>query len=1047
MTNVNRAPRFDAVEAGEIARRFYKFDGEAAPLPSERDQNFLLTSAAGEKRVLKIANPEEKPENLDLQNAAMAHLAAGDEPVRASTVFPAADGRRIVEAADKDGVAHAVRMVSYIDGMPLASVGPQTPELLSDLGRFVGRLTNRLASFEHPAARRDFYWDVRNGERIVGEFLPLIPDPDRRDLAVFLLERAATVLKPLWNRLPESIVHNDANDYNVIVVRPGADPFESRRIAGLIDFGDMVRSVTPAEPAVACAYAMLGKDDPLAAASAVVSGYHAVHPLDDLDLEALYPLIVLRLLMSVAICARQANDRPDNDYLKISNPAAWALLDRMRTIPPRFAQYAFRNACGLSPHPAAPRLRDWLKLTEASGGFAPVWGGSLKTGPKVVFDLSVGSPQFANPDVFRDPDTWGRILFAEMEDKNAKVGIGRYDEARLVYATNAFRPAGLPSAEGRTVHLGLDIFAAAGNSVCAPFDGVVKFARDNDARLDYGPTIILEHRADVTGPGGGPLIFYTLCGHLSRSSLEAMTPGRSINQGDRIGEIGTSEVNGSWPPHLHFQIILDLFDECGNYPGVCRASERGVWKSVCPDPNLMLGMDPVEIADPGLAPEAILSRRREHLGPSLSVAYRRPLKIVRGFMQNLYDHTGRMYLDAVNNVPHVGHGHPRVVAAVQRQAAVLNTNTRYLHDTLARYIERLTATLPAPLEVCYLVNSGSEANDLALRLARHFTGRRDMIVLGGAYHGHLTSLIEISPYKFEAKGGPGRPPHTQVAEMPDPYRGAFREGDPAAGRKYADSVGDCLGRIEAEGRRPAGFIAESLLSCGGQIVLPDGYLRDAYRRIRAAGGVCLADEVQVGFGRVGSHFWGFETQGVVPDIVTMGKPIGNGFPLAAVVTTRPIADAFASGPEYFNTYGGNPVSLAAGLAVLDVLKDEHLQDNALRVGAVLKAGLKWLQIDHLLIGDVRGLGLFLGIELVSDRGKRMPASGPAAYVAERMREEGILLSTDGPDRNVLKIKPPLCFTMVDAERLVETLGRILGEDPVRLSSGISAPRTGSAANP
>lgn len=1047
MTDVRKAPRFDGVEAEDIARRLYGFDGEAAPLPSERDQNFLLTPAAGEKRVLKIANPEERSENLDLQNAAMAHLAAGDEPVPAPIVFPAEDGRRIVEAADKDGVVHAVRMVSYIEGTPLGLVVPQTPELLSDLGRFVGRMTNRLASFKHPAVRRDFYWDVRNGGQIVEEFLPLISDSDRSDLAAFLLERAEAILAPLWNRLPESVIHNDANDYNVIIARPAADPFERRQIAGLIDFGDMVRSVTSAEPAVACAYAMLGKDNPLAAAAAVVSGYHAVHPLDDLDLEALYPLIVLRLLMSVAICARQSNDRPENDYLKISNDSAWALLDRMRTIPPRFAQYVFRNACGFSPHPAAPCLCDWLKLTEASGGFAPVWGGSLKTGPKVVFDLSVGSPQFANPDIFHDPEEWGRILFAEMEGKNAKVGIGRYDEARLVYATNAFRPAGQPLAEGRTVHLGLDFFGAVESPVFAPADGVVKFVRDNDERLDYGPTIILEHRTDVVGPGGGPLVFSTLYGHLSRSALAEMEPGRSIKKGERIGAIGSSKENGGWPPHLHFQIILDLFDECGNYPGVCRASERDVWRSVCPDPNLMLGMDPAEIADPGLTPEAILARRREHLGPSLSVAYRRPLKIVRGFMQHLYDHNGRMYLDAVNNVPHVGHGHPHVVAAVQGQAAVLNTNTRYLHDMLAQYIERLTATLPAPLEVCYLVNSGSEANDLALRLARHYTGRRDMIVLGGAYHGHLTSLIEISPYKFEAKGGSGRPPHTQVAERPDLYRGVYRKSDPAAGRKYADSVGACLGRIEAEGRQPAGFIAESLLSCGGQIVLPDGYLRDTYRRVRAAGGVCLADEVQVGFGRVGSHFWGFETQGVVPDIVTMGKPIGNGFPLAAVVTTRPIADAFASGPEYFNTYGGNPVSLAAGLAVLDVLKDEHLQDNALRVGAVLKAGLKWLQLDHVLIGDVRGLGLFLGIELVSDREKRTPAPAPAAYVAERMREEGILLSTDGPDRNVLKIKPPLCFTAVDAERLVETLGRILGEDPVRGSSGIPAPRIGSAANP
>ncbi len=1033
MTTVERAPRFKPRDAEAFARTLFGFPGSAAPLPSERDQNFLLTSASGERRILKIANPDENPEFLDLQNAAMGHLGSGGDPLPVPAVISDTRGRSIAEIEDKNGVPHAVRMVTFIEGTPLGTVHPRPLELLADLGGILGRLTRRLASFDHPAARRDFRWDLQNGERIVRENLPLIGDPARSGLAVFLLERMTAILAPLWDRLPRSVVYNDANDFNVIVGPPeaGAGTFGRRRIAGLIDFGDMVRSVTTAEPAVACAYAMLGADEPLPAAAALAAGYHSVQPLDDVEIQALYPLAVLRLLMSVAICARQSGARPDNAYLQISNEAAWNLLDRLRSVHPRFAESIFRRACGRSPHPAAGRLRDWLALTEAAGGFAPVMGVPLKTASRTVFDLSVGSPLFPNPETVDDTVGWARLLSEEMKAQKAVFGLGRYGEARIVYTTKNFRPAGRPYAEGRTVHLGIDVFAAAGTPVFAPFEGTVIFARDNAERLDYGPTIILEHRADAAGPGGEPLVFWTLYGHLGRASLEGMTPGRAVKKGERIGTVGTMPENGGWPPHLHFQVILDLFDEQGNYPGVCRASEWDVWRAICPNPNLILGLEPAETAETGRTPEEILAVRRERLGPSLSVAYRKPLKIVRGFMQHLYDHTGRMYLDAVNNVPHVGHSHPRVVAAVQRQAAVLNTNTRYLHDTLARYIERLTATLPPALRVCYLVNSGSEANDLALRLARHFTGRRDMIVLGGAYHGHLTSLIEISPYKYDAPGGPGRPAHTQAAEMPDVYRGLYRADDPEAARKYADSVSSCLDRIAAAGRLPAGFIAESLLSCGGQIVLPDGYLQDVYRRVRKAGGVCLADEVQVGFGRVGTHFWGFQTQGVVPDIVTMGKPIGNGFPLAAVVTTRAIADAFASGPEYFNTYGGNPVSLAAGTAVLDVLEQENLQERALRVGSVLRAGLQRLQLDHSLIGDVRGLGLFLGIELVSDRGKRIPAAAEAAYVAERMRAEGILFSTDGPDHNVLKIKPPLCFSSADAERLVETLGRVLDEDPLR----------------
>ncbi|MCB9446706.1 MAG: aminotransferase class III-fold pyridoxal phosphate-dependent enzyme, partial [Ardenticatenaceae bacterium] len=289
-------------------------------------------------------------------------------------------------------------------------------------------------------------------------------------------------------------------------------------------------------------------------------------------------------------------------------------------------------------------------------------------------------------------------------------------------------------------------------------------------------------------------------------------------------------------------------------------------------------------------------------------------------------------------------------------------------------------------------------------------------------HGNLSSLIDISPYKFNGRGGQGEPAHTHTALMPDSYRGPYQEG-----AKYADHVQQIIENLQRNGRHPAAFIAESLLGCGGQIVLPDGYLQTAFQHVRAAGGVCIADEVQVGFGRVGSHFWGFETQGVVPDIVTMGKPIGNGHPLAAVVTTAEIAQAFHNGMEYFNTFGGNPVSCAVGLAVLDVIEDEHLQQNALRVGEHLKAGLTGLMARHPIIGDVRGLGLFLGIELVRDRETLEPAAEEASAIVEKMKQRGILLSTDGPLHNVIKIKPPIVFTTADADFLVITLDQVLSD--------------------
>lgn len=427
----------------------------------------------------------------------------------------------------------------------------------------------------------------------------------------------------------------------------------------------------------------------------------------------------------------------------------------------------------------------------------------------------------------------------------------------------------------------------------------------------------------------------------------------------------------------------------------------------------------------GMSRSEILRKRKSYISQSLSISYKRPLKIIRGAMQYLYDDKGKTYLDCVNNVCHVGHCHPKVVKAAQEQMSILNTNTRYLHENLVRYAERLCSGMPEPLKVCFIVNSGSEANDLALRLARAYTGQKDIIVVDGAYHGHLTSLIEISPYKFDGPGGGGAPAHVHKVMTPDVYRGPYKAEDLEAGKKYAHGVAEVIAKIQSQGKNIAAFICESLMGCAGQIVFPENYLKNAFAHVRKAGGLCIADEVQVGFGRLGSHFWGFETQGVIPDIVTLGKPIGNGHPLAAVVTTPEIADAFCPGMEYFNTFGGNPVSCGVGMAVLDVLEEEKLQQNALRVGALLKEGLESLKVKHELLGDIRGMGLFLGVELVEDRQTLRPAAQQAREIIEKMKDKGVLLSIDGPLRNVLKIKPPLVFNEANAELFVTSFDKVL----------------------
>lgn len=418
-----------------------------------------------------------------------------------------------------------------------------------------------------------------------------------------------------------------------------------------------------------------------------------------------------------------------------------------------------------------------------------------------------------------------------------------------------------------------------------------------------------------------------------------------------------------------------------------------------------------------------IANRKRLLGRNLSIAYKNPLKIVRGSMQYLYDDDGIEYLDAYNNVAHVGHCNPRVVKAGQEQMARLNTNTRYVHDLINEFAERLTATLPDPLSVCFFVNSGSEANELALRLARAHTQARDLIVLDHAYHGNTNTLIDISPYKHDGPGGGGPPSWVHKVPLPDLFRGAYPGADAAT--YYATYVRHIIDGLRERKLSLAGFIAESMPSVGGQIILPSGYLKEVYNAVRNAGGVCIADEVQTGYGRVGTHFWAFETYDVVPDIVVLGKPIGNGHPIGAVVTTREIATSFDNGMEFFSTFGGNTVSCAIGLAVLDEVLDSDLQSHAHTVGEQLRTRLNELKKNHPLIGDVRGSGLFFGVELVRDRTTLEPATSEADLIVNAMRERQILFGTDGPFHNVLKIRPPMPFNKTDADRLCEALGNVL----------------------
>ncbi|MHA2092552.1 MAG: aminotransferase class III-fold pyridoxal phosphate-dependent enzyme, partial [Candidatus Kariarchaeaceae archaeon] len=819
-------PNYSSSEALTLLKTHYGLQGNIEELPSERDRNFHLITDQNDEYVLKIAGIAEALENLESQNATLLHLSDSEFRINSPKPIPTLQGE-IIQTIHKDGETFLMRLVTYLVGSVFSSIKPHSNNLLLDFGKFLGNLTLSLNGFSHPGANRDFYWDLKNAGNIIGEFMHLVDDPEKFQLIKHFLDLFETNVTPQLMSLRKSVIHSDANDYNVIVdqYQPYLIEDQSNKF-GIIDFGDMVESHTVFEVAIASAYALLHKEDPLHAAGQVVRGYHSIAPLTETEISLLYTLICARLCMSVVISNYQYNLEPDNTYLLISQKPGWEALFRLRRIHSNFAHYTFRHACQLPPYPNTDEIKVWLSENQQS--FAPILQQSMNNLRMTIFDLSVGSLDLSEFQDIPDTKHLTQLIANKLDHENAEIAIGRYNESRLIYTTDAFQVSTNRGYEWRTVHLGIDLFTIENTEVYSPLDGVVHSLQDNASKLDYGPTIILEHKIH------NDLSFYTLYGHLSRDSLQNKEMGQIISKGELMGSIGSYEVNGNWPPHLHFQIITDMLGNAGDFPGVALHSQKAVWTSICPDPNTILSIPSSLFPESLLTKEEILDSRETNIGKSLSVAYHSPLKIMRGSMQYLYDEAGRKYLDAVNNVPHVGHSHPAVVKAIQQQTAVLNTNTRYLHDNLIKYAKQLGDTLPDPLQVCFFVNSGSEANELALRIAQTYTRQKNLLVLDGAYHGNTGLLVDISPYKFDGPGGEGAPPHVHKLPMPDPYRGKYKGDD--AGKKYSDDVKIMLDTLEGEGKGVAAFIFEPLLGCGGQIIMPEGYLKHAMDYVHDAGG-------------------------------------------------------------------------------------------------------------------------------------------------------------------------------------------------------------------
>ncbi|WP_336991433.1 aminotransferase [Leucobacter sp. VD1] len=993
-------PEVSAADAATIARECFGIEAEAHELGSNQDRNFVLIETDGGRSVLRVDNPVFSDAERDAQHAALD--AYRDAGMRVASVLPGLDG-----SLTQRWRGFAVRRSAFAEGEPIVDAGYLAPVVLEEFGALAAASANALADLTHPGLERDHMWVMEVAHAQTAALAPAIADGELRQRVLDMADSAQRALDCVVEALPVQAIHGDLTDDNVTGLR-GRDGRLHPHV--MLDLGDLAYGWRVSELAVT-ASSMLHHDPerPLRVLD-TIAAFHRVAPLSAAEARAVWPLIVLRAAVLVASGWRQLEIDGSNDYARERIAGEQAIFEAATAVPLAEATEQVLARLGFQgvAHGADLQLLAVPQAPAVAADPHPL--SSLLAG----FD---GEVAVLDPGVESEALDAGKWLASDAEQQLVAAALGDGAEAAVLpYGVYRLTRTVVDAADAAdTWPIGTEVWVAGGDTrdVTTPIAGTVAAATERGLLLE------LPHGWYLSIDG----------------APAAVELGAEVAAGERVAALSASEaprplaitlcrgdaLDGIEPPILSVEV-----PEAGRAQLI--APERvPAWSRFTHDPAALLGLESWAQRDEAGDEQA---RRQQIFASAQERYYERPMQIERGWRHHLVDTTGRSYIDIVNNVTGLGHGHPGVADAVNRQIRILNTNSRFLYRELAEYSERLLALLPegSGLDTVLLVNSGSEAVDLALRLAQAATGRKTVVALREAYHGWtmasdaVTTSAYDNPYALE-----NRPDWVHVADVPNRFRGTHRgeAGDVSVGARYAADLGSELDALAASGRDVAAFICESVLGNAGGVLLPDGYLADAYARVRAAGGLCIADEVQVGFGRMGSSFWGFEQSGTVPDLITIAKPMGNGFPIGGVITSKRIADALATQGQFFSSAGGNPLSCRVGLAVLDAMEQEGLQQNALEVGSRLAEGFRALAERHEIIGPVHGEGLYLGVELVRDRDTMEPATEEAAAICERMRELGVIVLTTSERSNVLKVKPPLCLTAESADFVVAQLDRVL----------------------
>ncbi|AZI58780.1 aminotransferase [Nakamurella antarctica] len=962
-------PDMSVAEASTLAQELFGRTGHITELGSQQDRNFRIQAAEGPSFLLKVANPEFTNDELLAQNEALRFLTAAG--ITVPQVVLGLSGESVYRYKDS-----GVRLLTFLDGSPLTSAGYLSPASATALGKLAGRTAAALSGLKSAGLTpsglgRDQQWDLRNGVAVVERLQHHIQGQARRQQVLQATAHVAAALENLAGELRVQTIHGDITDDNVV-----AEPNRAGQAiaCGVIDFGDLGYGWLVAELAVTLSCLLHHNPGEVGALIAAARAFDEQIRLTDTEIAALWPLVLLRGAVLEVSGEQQVAIDPTNAYAASGRDKEWMIFEQALALPFDLMRELFRSALG-RPAECAP----------APDG--PV-GARLLPAIKhaVPLDFSSTSPDL-HGGRWRRSDSEAALVRDRIATATpASALLAPYGQFRMT------RTEVDTSAEQATCALGTELFVPAGSAVHAPVGGTFTPTPDGAVLVCAGFSLILQGL---------------------ECQLEA---GTTVAAGELLGTVRsdrTVEYGRLW---VQLSTVADLAP-----PQFATPDHAAGWLRLCPDPSQILGFRAAATSATG---DDMLRRRQFHFAQVQEIYYQQPPQIERGWQHHLIDIRGRSYLDMMNNVTILGHGHPEIAAAAADQWQLLNTNSRFHYEVLGELCSQLSDLAPAGLDEVLLVNSGTEAVDLALRMAGAATGRSAVVTVKEAYHGWsmgsdaVSTSLADNPSALET-----RPEWVHLAAAPNTYRGIYR--GPDSGPRYVADIARQLSELDSRGIAVAAFISESFYGNAGGVPLPREYLAGVYELIRARGGVCIADEVQVGFGRLGEYFWGFEEQRVVPDIITVAKSMGNGHPLGAVITTREIADAFRGEGSFFSSAGGSGLSCRIGLTVLQVLERENLQRNATEVGAHLKAELLHLMETHHIIGAVHGMGLYLGVELVRDRDTLEAAREETFAICERLRERGVIVQPTADRQNVLKIKPPLCLSMSSATFFVQQLDEVL----------------------